>query len=467
MPISIKDYMNKRVSQEFFWDKKQDETDDSRKEINLKEPLSFNESKNNILKAVKDTKIKIGENKFFEDLNNVFKYDLKESPPSDLVSFFKTFSGLDISDITARARGDVVLSSEILTSESAYSTWIDDKIDNDDEIQWHIAIAKDSGGNKLYYNLKSNNGVRKGQLFWLYDDVDNIKTAFDSISDFVIYIARLLPEDSVSKENHYSEEACAGCAANASANVSAGNLVTVDGNTKAEAITNSGSFPPKGEQPSDGFTYDEGKGRKDIVQLTGPLSEVYTRALNIYYAKKPAFDADSVPEGMSQTETEELLNASMIPKLQQASESVQLQDSQMQAVLTDVLSTKLDDKAKDKFDFVNDSILSDLKETDPKVTAYFMPFKSAMHPEVIDLVTTKASDRNKEIVMVITDETKALSKGQGVRRHWIDLNENSTVNPTFTSNDKSMALESVYINNGVKVVNGFSGFVQYLNALAQ
>ena len=33
----------------------------------------------------------------------------------------------------------------------------------------------------------------------------------------------------------------------------------------------------------DGFTYDDSKGIKDSVILTGPLSEVYTKALNITF----------------------------------------------------------------------------------------------------------------------------------------------------------------------------------------
>ena len=37
----------------------------------------------------------------------------------------------------------------------------------------------------------------------------------------------------------------------------------------------------------DGFTYDDSKGIKDSVILTGPLSEVYTKALNITLRKTP------------------------------------------------------------------------------------------------------------------------------------------------------------------------------------
>ena len=37
----------------------------------------------------------------------------------------------------------------------------------------------------------------------------------------------------------------------------------------------------------DGFTYDDSKGIKDSVILTGPLSEVYTKALNIPLRKTP------------------------------------------------------------------------------------------------------------------------------------------------------------------------------------
>lgn len=36
-----------------------------------------------------------------------------------------------------------------------------------------------------------------------------------------------------------------------------------------------------------GVTYNEGNGVQDTIVMTGPLSEIYTRALGIYFAKKP------------------------------------------------------------------------------------------------------------------------------------------------------------------------------------
>ena len=214
------------------------------------------------------------------------------------------------------------------------------------------------------------------------------------------------------------------------------------------------------------FTYDEGKGKKDIVQLTGPLSEVYTRALNIYYAKKPAFDTDSMPEGMSQSDTEALMNSSMIAKTEDApsQESAQLEDSHMRAVIAAVHSAKLNEEAKDKFEFVNDSIISDIQNSQTDIVAQFTPFEDALKPEVVDAVQTSAEDKDKQIVMVITDNDQFFTKAASTGRKHIDLSENASYNPVFGPKDFDTAIESIYISNGVTVVNGFEGLVNYLNS---
>lgn len=220
---------------------------------------------------------------------------------------------------------------------------------------------------------------------------------------------------------------------------------------------------------SDGasFTYDEGKGRKEIVQLSGPLSEIYTRALNIYYAKKPAFDEEQIPEDISQADTDALMSAAMLTptrtESQASAESIQLDDEKLRAVLTAIQKDKLDQEHEDKFEFVNDCIAADIEATEPDVIAFMSPYDSALKPEVIDTVQTAARNKNKDVVMVITDNTHFFTKGMGARNNWIDLSDDAQYNPVYGDKTFDAAVESIYISNGIKVVNCFNGLICYLN----
>ena len=253
-----------------------------------------------------------------------------------------------------------------------------------------------------------------------------------------------------------SQEGCSDCEAAREETTVASQPVNANGNLV--------STQPAADSEK-GFTYDEGKGTKNIVQLTGPLSEFYTRALNIYYAKKPAFDADSVPENITQTETENLLSSSMIAQTI-SKESVQLDDSELRAVVATVQEARLTEKAQDKFAFVNDSILSDIEDSEAQTLVQFTSSANAMRPAVIDLVRTKAEDKNKNVIMVITDETKFFTQGAGITRRWIDLSENSEYNPVYKHQQVNAALESLYGDHVKKIVFGFENLIDYLNEQA-
>ena len=51
-----------------------------------------------------------------------------------------------------------------------------------------------------------------------------------------------------------------------------------------------------------GPTYNEGQGEPDVIMMTGPLGEVYTKALQVYFAKKPV-DVTAVTESQAMDES--------------------------------------------------------------------------------------------------------------------------------------------------------------------
>ncbi len=59
----------------------------------------------------------------------------------------------------------------------------------------------------------------------------------------------------------------------------------------------SGTPAPAGKDKLNSFTYDEGGGVKDKIVMTGPLSQVFTQALNILFEKKPLQLTNNPPEG--------------------------------------------------------------------------------------------------------------------------------------------------------------------------
>ena len=101
----------------------------------------------------------------------------------------------------------------------------------------------------------------------------------------------------VKKTPEVSNESCDTCQNTV---VASSNMTTTTTTTNTSGAVDLGGDTTT--RVENGFTYDDGKGKKDVVQLTGPLSEAYTRALNLYYAKKPILDADSVPDDISEAD---------------------------------------------------------------------------------------------------------------------------------------------------------------------
>lgn len=438
----LKNALASNASQESFFGKK--------KERAPKKKLSFDKT----MKVLADAKLPTV-NKYTEkDITDIEELMSEGKLPKQLKEFLLTY-------------GAVTFNADSGKVQVAPVNWVKAVIEEQEKIR--------SGLEKGMFPLV------KGKDIWVTcagsssGSVDQVKrkygVAFDSsttifpsfgawLADVVQETYDLSTEDIKEDLESLSEENCVDCGDKAT---------TVSGNF----ITNQPAVV-KEDKDSGDFTYDEGKGKKDIVQLTGPLSEVYTRALNIYYAKKPAFDTDSIPDGLSQSETEDLMNSAMIAqdpdKLAEgkmATESAQLEDTNMRAIIAAVQDYQLVDEAQSKFAFVNDSLITDIKDAQTDIVAQFTPFENALKPEVVDAVHSSAEDKGENVVMVITDNDHFFTHGLSANKKFINLNENSNHNPVFGPKDFDAAIESLYTSKGIKVVNGFEGLVTHLNTLAK
>lgn len=260
------------------------------------------------------------------------------------------------------------------------------------------------------------------------------------------------------KPNEVSLENCASCTAAAN---NASPVVSGFSGTVNTGVPTGGPDDKKASA-----TYDEGKGTKEIIQLTGPLSEVFTRALNIKFAKKPAFDSESVPDNISESELDELSASTKIAGLKSSvsKESQQQEESEMLDIIETLKKNNDKDELIDKFNFVHSNIVTDLKDTTPAVKVHMVPSTAVFKPSVIDVVQEDAEDKNKEVVLLITDETKFFAKGVGIKNKYLDLSENSTYNPVFNHHRDFPALESIYNGYDTKIIVGVESFLKYLCA---
>lgn len=291
----------------------------------------------------------------------------------------------------------------------------------------------------------------------------DVQAEYDTLADF---LNALLQDATLSQEN------CVGCGTTTTVSTTVKNIS--DGTRVVEQGGNKDGVEYKeGDDNNLKFSYNKGENTKEIVQLTGPLSEIYTRALNIYYRKRPAFDEHTVPEDITQDEREQLLLSSLLTPerdengkviTSQASAESAVQDNEfIQAIVQDVTDEVLPEDIADSYIFVNDTTeFQDPSEID--ATVHIHTVTDALKPEVIDVVNTDA-EKNKNVVLVVTDTgvfdiTAPIDTGTKLKI--VDTEEKETYNPSIDTPDLEGALESLYTKNGITYVKEFSGFIKYL-----
>lgn len=189
-------------------------------------------------------------------------------------------------------------------------------------------------------------------------------------------------------------------------------------------------------------TYDEGGGKKDLVVMTGPLSNIYTRALNLYFAKK---DVNDLP-------TEEVSESNAV-----ATESAMIQTVLNTAVADHI---KSQESSLDSVEIVSQS--QDIERT-PTTIIFSTDAASARNPEVIEaaeLESNRYEESGKDWFIFVGPS----ANGEKIEQQVVeaDVDESSEINAFNTAEQFNRATESIYATRGMKVVFGFDKLVERL-----
>lgn len=194
----------------------------------------------------------------------------------------------------------------------------------------------------------------------------------------------------------------------------------------------------------EGVTYNEGNGRQDTVVMTGPLSGAFTKALNLYFAKKDITNQDEGDILEDQTDSASV-----------AAESVAI-DSIIKTNLTNHFARK------EFSNFIN--LVSDSEEFEENPTAIIMTtdMSSALKPEVVDLMESQNDlykDSDKEVIAFIGPN---IENDSGLGNVFVELDNKTNINMTNAGDTFKRATEALYTTRGIKVVVGFESLVEWL-----
>lgn len=179
-------------------------------------------------------------------------------------------------------------------------------------------------------------------------------------------------------------------------------------------------------------TYNEGNGVPDTIVMTGPLSEVYTKALGVYFKKEP-LDTVSVES--------QAMDSALISSVV---------DSKVEAGLKEVASA-VGLKTPGNY---NDEVVS--------ATVLAVDQTMMNRPEVIDSlekIRDKASRDGTDYVMVVNIEPleKINEVFMGSNKTVVGLNSGE-INSETVGKSFSRATECYCAQQGMNVVFGFEGF---------
>lgn len=203
------------------------------------------------------------------------------------------------------------------------------------------------------------------------------------------------------------------------------------------------------------FTYDDGEGEKELVKLTGPLSEIMTQSLNIAFAKKPVFDKEvDIPDGLSQQDTQELLDSAKITPEMRSAESFQQEEQEIKAAIA--ASKLLMDDVGSRYDFISDN---NDTESNPQVVVSLVKEEDLLKPQVVDEIHTRAETQPQaHNLVMVTDRAEYMGVGMGIKRKLV-----SSIKDEENTSTK-LSIENLYTKEGITVLYGLESLLSYLHS---
>ena len=168
----------------------------------------------------------------------------------------------------------------------------------------------------------------------------------------------------------------------------------------------------------DGFTYDDSKGIKDSVILTGPLSEVYTKALNITLRKTPLIKPEEdTPDLNTNVRVKDDNGVNPIV----GTEALKEEDDTLMVLnlLKDKLTKEEATEVDENYEFT--TLASDPSNVVANIAV--MTASDAIRPEIVDKIQSyKETNANHDTILVVSVPTNSGSEGTKVYQKLINLN---------------------------------------------
>lgn len=199
------------------------------------------------------------------------------------------------------------------------------------------------------------------------------------------------------------------------------------------------SEPVSNNEP---FTYDEGKGVKNQIIMTGPLSEVLSHAMNVFFEKKPLTASPEAPDA----------DLPQAPAVAQESYS---QDLYIEQLVSEMKTTQGLDLVLDNFD------VSSMKEHMQQMRAGDLETQlNTPMPDsifVTDIADITSNQTAEELIKRNNDAVVVVIQNPG------DVQEVETT----TLGELQAAAERIYEHTNIKLCFGIEALTQHLSKKIQ
>lgn len=209
--------------------------------------------------------------------------------------------------------------------------------------------------------------------------------------------------------------------------------------TPAQVVAPVGTTPPIQAQTAQDAqtTYNEGNGIVDTIVMTGPLSEIYTRALGVYFAKKPL-------------ETNALATESQAMTMMRNAAISQNTDAGLREI-ADAVQLQTPAEVMGNVD----------------ATVYAVDYSQIDRPEVIDAMQrlrdrSEAAGTDYIIAATVVEPLKEVAPGFGGANTYYEPQDASSPVPDGHDNGFTRATESYSQSLGFPVVVGMEAFAQWV-----
>lgn len=195
------------------------------------------------------------------------------------------------------------------------------------------------------------------------------------------------------------------------------------------------------EVKNEGFTYNDGQGVQQTIVMDGPLSQIYSKALNIYLAKKPIEPEvhDSLSAAFESAAIDTLLSESLNDEQQDNEVDAKLNGYKIVSANSDVVNSP--DAIVYSVDANNSNIEKELS--------------------TIETNSERYSNIGTDFIVFIAPEFGV--NGKMVEKSlWVDFSDIKKLTAKTISNTFKTSTEQFFESRGIKAVVGFENLLEWL-----